>query len=119
MITKKKVFICYISVLILLIILPINNASSKLNNTYVLQVRADYLMHVFVFFPWMLFKPEKTIVIRDWQWFSVGIFFAFFMESLQYPLPYRTFNLNDALANTIGVVFGIIIIFFRKKSALK
>ncbi len=119
MITKKNIFICYVCILVLLIILPINNSSSKLNNTYVLHLRGDYWIHLFVFFPWMLFKPVRTFKIKDLQWFLIGIFFACFMECLQYPLPYRAFNLNDALANVIGVVSGIIIIFFRKKPVLK
>ena len=116
---KKKIFICYIIVLILLIVLPVNNASSKLNHTYVLHLRGDYWTHIFVFFPWMLFKPARTIEIKNWQWYLLGILFAFLLECLQYPLPYRAFNLNDALANAIGVTVGIITVFFRKKPVLK
>lgn len=119
MITKKNIFIFYVCVLLLLIILPVNNGSSKLNHTYVLNLRGDYWVHIFVFFPWMLFKPLRSVKLKDWQWFLIGIFFAFLMECLQYPLPYRAFNLNDALANAIGVVVGIITVFFRKKPVLK
>ena len=100
-------------------ILPVNNGSSKLNNTYILHLRGDYWIHIFVFFPWMLFKHAVTIELKDRQWFLIGICFAFLMECLQYPLPYRAFNLNDALANEIGIVSGIITIFFRKKPVLK
>jgi glycopeptide antibiotics resistance protein len=119
MVTKKKIFIGYVCVLVLLIILPINSTSSKLNNTYVMHLRGDYWMHILVFLPWMLFKPLKTIKLKNRQWFLIGILFAFLLEGLQYPLPYRAFNLNDAFANAIGVILGVGIIFFRKRQISK
>jgi glycopeptide antibiotics resistance protein len=58
--------------------------------------------------PWMIFLPG--IKNRWWEWLLFGILFAVFVEGIQYILPYRAFNVNDLVANIIGVVIGGIII---------
>ena len=34
---------------------------------------------------------------------------AITLEAIQYLTPWRTFNIDDLLANVLGVVFGVII----------
>jgi len=109
---KAVLFSVYVIVILLLILLPINSNESALNNTYVLHVRADYLGHVVLFLPWMFLKPIKTVKINSFQWFIIGLIFASFTECIQYVVPYRAFNVNDMLANSMGVIFSAVFIYF-------
>jgi VanZ family protein len=45
---------------------------------------------------------------------AAGIAFAVAHEGIQYLLPYRSFNINDLLANGLGVLIGAPVLFFRK-----
>jgi glycopeptide antibiotics resistance protein len=49
--------------------------------------------------------PLKTLALL-----LGGILFAFVMEAIQYVLPYRAFNINDLLANGLGVVLGFVLL---------
>ncbi|MBC8185619.1 VanZ family protein [candidate division KSB1 bacterium] len=45
----------------------------------------------------------------------VAIFFyGYFLEIVQYFHPYRTFNINDVLANGVGIVIYFLIFFYIK-----
>ena len=58
---------------------------------------------------------------RLWVVLTVGIFFAAAMEGVQYILPYRAWNVNDLLANGVGILMGgmlmgIINVVFRNRA---
>ncbi len=97
-------FISYVIVVLLLVLLPINNQGSKLNHTFVLQLRLDYLFHALLFLPWMFFKPKRSVTISTTVWLSTGLAFAMFAEGVQYLVPYRAFNVNDLIANCTGIL---------------
>ena len=40
---------------------------------------------------------------------SLGLVFALLNEAVQYLLPYRAFNINDLLANGLGVLLGAVV----------
>jgi len=101
----------YILAIILLMILPVNNASAPINHTYVLKLRADYLLHILIFFPWAILKPAGSNHII---WLAFGICFACFAEVIQYFTSYRSFNINDLLANVFGVLIGITSLLFNQ-----
>jgi VanZ family protein len=111
----KTALIVYTIILILLSVLPINSTSSTINHTYVVKVRLDYLLHYIVFFSWMFFVWIATNVSfrTDFRKTTFIIFlcllFAFANELIQYFLPYRAFNINDLVANSIGVLLGSIL----------
>ncbi|RLD50386.1 MAG: hypothetical protein DRJ05_19680, partial [Bacteroidetes bacterium] len=46
----------------------------------------------------------------------ISLIFAFSLEGIQYFLPYRAFNINDMVANGIGVILGLIIYTVLKKT---
>jgi VanZ family protein len=46
----------------------------------------------------------RSGLIKTLGWLIIGVLFAFAMEAVQYFLPYRAFNINDLLANGLGVV---------------
>ncbi|WP_394993047.1 VanZ family protein [Emticicia sp.] len=101
----------YLIILILLATLPINGSESTANKTFVAEIRLDYIIHATFLIPWMSFlllfdwKTKKVYVI----WFLVGSLIAFFIEYIQYFLPYRTYNILDLLNNFLGLFLGILI----------
>lgn len=109
----KKVFFIYILIVFLLILLPINGKESKINHTYILKVRLDYIFHVLLFLPWMFFylfikQFNFGNYFNRFNWFILGLVFCIFAEFLQYYIPYRSFNLKDMAANCLGVVVSLI-----------
>lgn len=108
----KILFWGYAALLILIAILPINSAGASINHTFIVSIRLDYLLHFAIFLPWMFLMRRysglsfKTDFWKTLAWIFAGIIFAMFTESLQYGLSYRAFNINDLLANGIGVLLG-------------
>jgi len=115
----NKFFWFYTLMVILLCILPINSSESSLNNIYIISIRLDYLVHLFLFSPWMFLWKYFTKhsfhknVSKTILFISVGCMFAFGAELIQLYLPYRAFNINDLIANMTGIGVGSIF-FFRQ-----
>jgi len=107
----RKILLCvYIVVMLLLVVLPLNDAkTSFLTDTYVVKIRLDYLVHIAVFLPFLLFVKLAYPAPLSWM-FLAGLVFAGFCEGIQYLLLYRSFNVNDLLANMIGIVIGVILV---------
>lgn len=110
--TSNLLFFIYLLVVLLLGLLPLN-AASALNDIYVINLRGDYFLHIFLFVPWMLLSPQKYHKIRIWL--LGGLLFACSLEGIQYLLPYRTFNINDLIYNCVGVVIGWSMLLIAKK----
>jgi VanZ family protein len=96
-----------------------------LNNAFILEIRLDYLVHCFIFIPWMILiwllynQNVKMPFLKILGWFLAGISLSVVSEGLQYFIPYRAFNINDLLANIAGVFIGAAIFFFKKPDWLK
>ncbi|MCB2219458.1 MAG: VanZ family protein [Bacteroidetes bacterium] len=108
----RKIFWVYTIVLILLAILPINSSGNSINHTYVVSIRLDYVLHFAIFIPWMFllwkssgisFKKDSTLAFLI---IIASLAFSMVNEGIQYFLPYRAFNINDLLANGLGVSLG-------------
>ncbi|WP_020601246.1 VanZ family protein [Spirosoma panaciterrae] len=122
----KKLAIVYTVLILLLVTLPINGEDQflgKLNDNYVLQIRYDYISHAVLFIPW--------IILVWWGWAIAttpkskqlavgvgGLSFAIFCEYLQLPLTYRTFNINDLLANSLGIGLGLLFLWLWEKAGM-
>ena len=111
----KILFIAYTILLLLLAILPINSSGSSINHTYIISIRLDYILHFGIFLSWMLLL-WKMVGVSFWSNFQqslfyiiLGLLFAFTNETIQYFLPYRAFNINDLLANGLGVMLGAVL----------
>lgn len=100
---KKWLFSAYTFAIVLLVILPLNS-SSELNDIIILRLRGDYFLHILLFMPWSFFRQASKI--KTLPWLLLSLFFAAGSEGLQYFLPWRAFNVNDLLANALGVVLG-------------
>lgn len=104
--SNKWLFASYVTLIILLVTLPLNS-SGGLNNITIITFRGDYFFHALAFMPWAFFKPafnQKFLI-----WLIIGLLFASSTEAIQYLLPYRAFNVNDLVANGIGVLSGLLI----------
>ncbi|MFI3263721.1 MAG: VanZ family protein [Rikenellaceae bacterium] len=102
---KRKIGIVYLLALslLLLIAIPLEGGSEGVNDTYVIGLRGDYLIHAVIYLPWMLLCSEKFTSL----WFVVGIMTAAVLEFLQMLLPYRSFNINDLIAGVLGVSLSL------------
>ena len=99
----------YLLILVLGSVLPLNSGTS-LNNTYIVEFRSDYLLH----FLFMLPLPVLlglSLGKKTAPWLRVvvsGLLIVIFCEGIQILIPYRTFNINDMLANGVGALIGLI-----------
>lgn len=119
-ISSKFLFAAYVSVILLLVILPLNTSAS-LNTITIVSFRGDYFLHALSFLPWAFFG--KALRRNMPLWFAYGLLFAAGSEGLQQILAYRAFNINDLIGNVVGVVLGffalwIILFFFPLRSDL-
>jgi glycopeptide antibiotics resistance protein len=105
----KLLLYAYILAILALVALPLNTAS-ELNNITILQLRGDYFFHILMFLPWVFFSGVFNI--KKIYWVLIGLLFAAGSEALQYLLPYRALNVNDLIANVIGVLVGFAISIF-------
>lgn len=114
----KRLSYVYFVVLALLMWLPLNGA--VVLDNFVFGLRADHLLHASVYLPCAVClqllcnRPKVRTYVC-----SLGI--GIFTECVQYVLPYRGFDVNDMLANEIGVTVGFIALLFlcRKNTAEK
>jgi VanZ family protein len=128
----RFIFFSYLIALFILAILPLNSTSeSALVDVFVVNIRLDYLLHSILFLPWVFlyllnFRVagifDKSIMV------VAGLLMAFATEGVQYFLTYRSYNVNDLLANWLGVLSGSFILLtnipytvntFLKKGTLK
>ena len=99
LLSARNLFAAYLLTVVLLMVLSLN--SGEINNIFILHLRADYLLHTALFLPWafLRYRTEQSPV----SWFFWGILLASASEGIQYLLPFRAFNINDVLANFIGI----------------
>ena len=103
----------YFAALAILMWAPLNGIGIPLDN-YILGLRADHLLHASVFIPCTLFLMDLHGWRRWIVWIAaVGI--GLLTESVQYLLPYRGFDVNDLIANTLGVTLGWLVIFLVQR----
>ena len=108
----------YIGGLLIFIIFPFKTAS-QLNHLTILHFRGDYFVHALLFLPWAFFR--RGFCIKPLGWLLLGLAFAAGTEGLQHFVPYRTWNVNDLVANVLGMVagFGIWVVFRKEKREMK
>jgi len=114
----RKALLIYTLFIFITAVITINSYEKSLNNTYVLLFRLDYLIHYVIFIPWMwlVWKAYCVNFRKDFlqalTWVFLGLIFAGLTEGIQYFIPYRAFNINDLLANSIGVMLGALLFVF-------
>lgn len=109
---KKVLLFVYVLMVLLLVFLPLNGVK-KLNDITIISIRGDYFFHALLLLPWMLLIPRGRVKIAIW--FLAGLIFAAGIEFVQYFLSYRSFNINDLIANILGVILGLIVAILWRK----
>lgn len=105
----------YFALLAFLMWAPLNGLGIPLDN-YILGLRADHLLHASVFLPCTLFLMDLFARRKAPTWLAaVGV--ALLTEGVQYLLPYRGFDINDLVANTLGVTVGWVAILLAYSTA--
>ena len=116
----KKLFWYWLIILLLINVIPLgNDLNTVIHKPSVSKFRLDYLIH---FISFLIFIPLYFIEVRRGgpifskkpvlkYIFIVGSS-AILFESIQYFLPYRTFNPMDLISNLTGAIIGTIIISF-------
>ncbi len=102
----------YLLILVLGAVLPLDKGE-VLGNTYVLELRSDYLIHVLISLPLPLLIALSLRHLGG-LWIRVLVFsilIVSFCEGIQLLIPYRTFNINDLLANGVGALLGLVAAF--------
>ena len=94
----------YFAMLAFLMWAPLNGVGIPLDN-YILGLRADHLIHASVFIPCTLFMMD-LFGRKGWLTWLVAVGLGLLTEGVQYLLPYRGFDINDMVANTLGVTLG-------------
>jgi len=112
----------YIFILFLGSVVPIgNHASDILMDNYTLDIRWDYLLHALIYLPLplIMFYGRRSIAGSGAiRLIFLSVFIPVLFEILQMVIPYRSFNINDMMANCFGVVLGWVLVLALRKSRL-
>lgn len=108
----------YLVALLLLMWAPVGVLGVPLNN-FVFGIRMDHLLHASVYLPCVFFLMDFKLLqplVRSWL---VAVVIGLTAETVQYFLPYRGFDINDMVANFLGVTLGYFVIMLLKRRSVK
>lgn len=106
----------YFVALAILMWAPLNGVGIPLNN-YILGLRLDHLLHASVFIPCTLFLMD--VIGRRWLVWLAAVAVGLLTEGVQWLLPYRGYDVNDLIANALGITLGWLIILAVRKRLRK
>ena len=111
----------YFGLLAFLMWAPLNGVGIPLDN-YILGLRADHLLHASVFIPCTLFLMDlkrvhhSSLITHHLAIWLIAVAIGLLTEWGQYLLPFRKFDVNDLVANAIGVTLGwVVILLIRRR----
>lgn len=107
----------YFALLLVFMWAPLGFVGLPLNN-FVFGIRLDHLIHASVYLPCALFMMDFQFLSRGNVRLGKGVLLmaaavGITTEMVQYLLPYRGFDINDLVANILGVTVGWLIIRFK------
>lgn len=109
----RKVFWLFTLAILILAVLPINGPNNPMNNTYLVYIRTDYLIHASIFAAWILLYKIAFLPSRGFFTLHhllplalIVSLLAVISEFAQLITPYRSFNFNDLIANFLGIFLG-------------
>jgi VanZ family protein len=116
---SKWLFCGWLIIVLTTNVIPLGNDINKIIHKPVFKFRLDYLIH---FCSFLIFIPLYFIEVRRGgpifskkpvlKYILIVGSSAILFESIQYFLPYRTFNPMDLISNLTGTIIGTIIISF-------
>ena len=102
---KRRVYTAlYFLLLAVLMWAPLNGLGVPLDN-FIFGIRMDHLLHasIYLLCPVML---VDLLRFRRWRILLTAIGIGLLTEGVQYLLPYRGFDINDLVANSLGSLLG-------------
>lgn len=104
----RWLFILYLGVVLFLHVMHADDFTEL--EEYFLGLRTDHWLHAIMFIP-LGFLVHYVFVNRK---ILIGftLFCCFFFETLQYFLPYRSFDITDIFSDITGTAIGLILYFF-------
>ncbi len=101
--TAKKILVIYSLFVIFVSILPIKEPHIK-------EYTLDKIIHFFIYFIMTYFCISSFSSSRYLMSFLYVLFLGTFIETIQYFLPYRSFDFRDIVANSLGSIAGIFLL---------
>jgi hypothetical protein len=118
--TCKTPLFLYLPAMLLMTTEPLGGLSTTLTHTTVIHLRLDYLLHALMLAP---LAPLRRLGLSPafppadhpggplpGRW-PEGI--------IQYLLPYRAWNVNDAIGNGVGVLFSPLLLGIRRPTMME
>ena len=101
---RRRWAVLYFVVLAVLMWAPLNGLGIALDS-FVFGLRLDHLLHglIFILCPFFL---GDFLNWRKWHMLLLAVVIGIFTEFVQYLLPFRGFDVNDLVANTVGCFLG-------------
>jgi VanZ family protein len=120
-VVRWRLFYLYALLIVIISVLPINGPGTAINHIFIVSIRLDYLLHCLVYIPLVLFlwiEKGSDLFLTSGKifiWIILLLVFAAITEVIQYFLTYRAFNINDMLANILGIIIGFAIVLLYNK----
>jgi len=105
---RRKWSVVYFVLLAILMWAPLNGLGLPLDN-FVFGLRLDHLLHGLVYVPCAFFLMD-LLRRRKWAVLGVSLLVGLVTEFGQYLLPFRGFDVNDLVANSVGILLGWLVI---------
>ena len=113
----SKITVYYTLFLIILSLIPVPDLGIPKFQLFEIDKLVHFVMYFSLTILWCL--ASKNFYKSNFKLLLFAIFFGFVLEIFQHILPFgRYFDFGDLLANGLGVIFGIIILYYIKKKLL-
>ena len=112
-----KIAVYYTLFIIVLSLIPVPELGLPKFQLFEIDKLVHFIMYFSLTILWSF--AAKNFYNSNFKLMLFAIFFGFVLETFQHMLPFgRYFDLGDLLANSLGVIFGIIILYCIKKKLL-
>ena len=113
----SKIAVYYTLCLIIFSLIPVPDLGISRFQLFEIDKLAHFIMYFSLTILWSF--ASKNLYNSTFKLLLFAIFFGFVLEIFQHILPFgRYFDLGDLLANSLGVIFGIFILYCIKKKLL-
>ena len=112
-----KIAVYYTLFLVILSLIPVPDLGLPKFQLFEIDKLVHFIMYFSLTILWSF--AAKNFYNSNFKLLLFAIFFGFVLEIFQHILTFgRYFDLGDLLANSLGVIFGIIILYYIKKKLL-
>lgn len=110
----SKLTVYYTFLLIILSLVPVPDFGVPKFKLFELDKLVHFIMYLFFAIFWSL--KTENFFNRKIKIISYSILFGLGLETLQHIFPFgRYFDWGDIIANSMGVIFGVFILYYLKK----